>query len=153
MTPSAYFKFSDQGWYWKFPVPARQRLPLRPVVPEASVTVASSWESTAFMCWRSKEGTRAPRGGSAGNAGRSWSRETFTIGGNAPDLFYPGTSEPLDLAITNPFKFAIKVLSVSVTVEPVPAKNGAPDPACPAATNLLVTRPLGATLAVPALSD
>ena len=99
--------------------------PLRPVVPEASVTVASSWESTAFMCWRSKEGTRAPRGGSAGNAGRSWSSGDFTIGGNAPDLFYPGTSEPLDLAITNPFKFAIKVLSVSVTVEPVPAKRRA----------------------------
>jgi len=76
----------------------------------------------------------------------------FTIGGNAPHLFYPGTSEPLDLAITNPFKFAIKVLSVSVTVEPVPANNGVPDPACPAATNLLVTRPLGATLIVPALS-
>jgi hypothetical protein len=76
----------------------------------------------------------------------------FAIGGNTPNLFYPGTSEPLDLAITNPFKFAIKVLSVSVRVEPVPSKNGVPDPACPAATNLLVTRPLGATLAVPARS-
>jgi hypothetical protein len=76
----------------------------------------------------------------------------FTIGGNAPNPFYPGTSERLDLAITNPFKFAIKVLTVSVTVEPVPAKNGVPDPACPAASNLLVTRPLGTTLDVPALS-
>ncbi len=76
----------------------------------------------------------------------------FTIGGNAGNLFYPGTSEPLDLIITNPFKFAITVLTVSVTVAPVPARNGVPDPACPAVTNLLVTRPLGATLTVPALS-
>ncbi len=77
---------------------------------------------------------------------------TFTIGGNAANLFYPGTSETLDLAVTNPFRFAIKVLSVSVKVEPVPAKDGEPDPACPAASNMLVTRPLEATLAVPALS-
>ena len=52
----------------------------------------------------------------------------YEIGGNAADPFYPGTSEPLDLVITNPFKFAIKVLTVSVTVGPVPTRNGVPDP-------------------------
>ena len=44
------------------------------------------------------------------------------------------------------------MLSVSVTVDALPARNGVPDPGCPAATNLLVTRSLGATLAVPAHS-
>ena len=41
---------------------------------------------------------------------------------------------------------------MSITVEPVPAKDGVPDPACPATANLLVTRPLGTTLTVPARS-
>ncbi len=77
-------------------------------------------------------------------------RGEFSIGGNAADLFYPGTSQALDLIITNPLKFAIKVLSVSVTVEPVPAKDGRPDPGCPGNVNMLVTEPLRATFPVPA---
>lgn len=76
----------------------------------------------------------------------------FEIRGNAPEPFYPGETELLDLAVTNPFKFAIKVLGVLVTVEPLPTKDGRPDPGCPGSANLLVTRPLGTTLAVPARS-
>jgi len=72
-------------------------------------------------------------------------RGEFTIGGNTAQLFYPGTSQVLDLSITNPFKVAIKVLSVSITVDPSSTKSG-----CRGSVNLLVTQPLRATLAVPA---
>ena len=74
-------------------------------------------------------------------------RGEFTIGGNTAQLFYPGTSQVLDLSITNPFKFAIKVLNVSITVDPSSTKSG-----CTGTVNLLVTEPLRATLAVPAES-
>lgn len=74
------------------------------------------------------------------------------VGAGATRLFYPGVSQPLDLAIANNFKFAIKVLSVSITVGPVPTKDGLPDPGCPGTVNLLVTRALGTTVVVPARS-
>lgn len=77
---------------------------------------------------------------------------TFTIGGNTSRPFYPGTSEALDLRISNPFKFPIKVIKVSVSVEPVPTKDGKPDPACPGMANLLVTKHLGTVVTVPARS-
>jgi Ca2+-binding RTX toxin-like protein len=148
---SAHFEFADQGWSGSF----QCRLdngPFGPCSPAGISYVDLRLGRHCFyvqavqgeyrsaprvLCWRCR-----PIKVSGG----------FTIGGNAADPFYPGTSEPLDLIITNPFKFAIKVLSVLVTVEPIPAKNGVPDRACPAAANLLVTRPLGTTLVVPAVS-
>ena len=75
-------------------------------------------------------------------------RGEFTIGANAAQPFYPGTSQALDLTITNPFKFAIRVLNVSITVDPRSTKSG-----CDGTVNLLVTEPLRATLAVPAESS
>ncbi len=56
----------------------------------------------------------------------------FAIGGNATHLFYPGTSQAIDLVITNPFKFAIKVISISVTVGADPTKDGRVATGCPA---------------------
>jgi hypothetical protein len=72
-------------------------------------------------------------------------RGEFTIGGNAAHPFYPGTSQALDLTIANPFKFAIKVLNVSITVDSSSTKSG-----CSGTVNLLVTQPLRATFPVPA---
>lgn len=79
-------------------------------------------------------------------------REAFRISGNAPAPLFPGTSEALDLAITNPFRFVLKMLKVSIIVEPVPTRDGAPNPGCPGNQNFLVTRQLSTTLAVPALA-
>ena len=148
---AAYFQFSDQGLHGGF----RCRLDNAPFAPcDAGGT---SYQDLGlgrhcFYVFAIEEGYRSAPRGFCWQCRPITLNGGFTIGGNAPNLFYPGTSEPLDLAITNPFKFAIKVLRVSVTVDPVPAKNGAPDPSCPAATNMLVTRPLAATLAVPARS-
>jgi hypothetical protein len=75
-----------------------------------------------------------------------------SFGGNAPQLFYPGKSESLDLTISNPFRFALELLSLSVTVAPVPTKDGLPDPRCPASANLVPTRSLGTEVKVPARS-
>ena len=148
---SAHFEFSDQGQYGGF----QCRLDNAQFGPCGPGGIRYSDLGLGRHCFY----VLAVRGGyRSAPRGFCWQCRPirvsggFTIGGNAPDLFYPGTSEPLDLALTNPFNFDIKVLSVSITVEPVPAKNGVPDPACPATSNLLVTRPLGATLTVPARS-
>ena len=126
--------------------------PLRPVAPGATSYQGLGPGQHCFYVLAVQGGHRSAPRGFCWQCRPIKVNGDFIIGGNAPNLFYPGTSEPLDLAITNPFKFAIKVVSVSVKIEPVPTKNGVPDPGCPAGTNLLVTRPLGASLAVPALS-
>ncbi len=146
---SAHFEFSDQGQYGSFQC-RLDDTPYGPCGPGGVsyfdlglgrhcfyvLAVRGDYRSAPrAFCWQCRP-IRVNGG--------------FTVGGSAPNLFYPGTSQPLDLAITNPFKFAIKVLTVSVTVEPVPTKDGVPDPACLATSNLLVTRSLGTTVTVPA---
>ncbi len=148
---SVHFEFSDQGQHGTFLC----RLDNGPFTPCSPAGTSYQGLGLGRHCFYvlavQGEYRSAPRG-------FCWRCQPirvsgdFTIGGNAADPFYPGTSEPLDLVITNPFKFAIKVLTVSVTVGPVPTRNGVPDPACPAATNLLVTRPLGTTMTAPAQS-
>ena len=148
---SAQFEFSDQGQYGGF----QCRLDNAQFEPCGPGGASYSDLGLGRHCFY----VLAVRGGfRSGPTGFCWQCRPirvsggFSIGGNAPNLFYPGTSEPLNLVITNPFNFDIKVLTVTVTVEPVPAKDGVPDPACPATTNLLVTRPLVSTLTVPARS-
>ena len=148
---SAHFEFSDQGKQGSFQC-RLDNAPFVPCGPGGTSYQGLDPGQHCFYVLAIQGGYRSAPRGFCWQCRPIRVNGDFTIGANAPHLFYPGTSEPLDLAITNPFKFPIKVLSVSVTVEPVPAKNGAPDPACPAAANLLVTRPLGATLAIPARS-
>ena len=69
----------------------------------------------------------------------------FPLSGDAVDTLYPGTSSPVDVRITNPFPFALKVLSVTVTV--APATTSA---ACSGTQNLQVTRRLAVQPTIPA---
>jgi hypothetical protein len=146
---SAHFEFAGQGQHDGFQC-RLDKAPFAPCRPEGVSydNLALGWHCFEVLavegrlrsaptssCWR-----RLP----------VVIRGEFTIGGNAARLFYPGTSQALDLAITNPFRFAIKVLSVSIAVEPVTTRNGLADPGCLGTTNLSVAQPLRATLVVPA---
>ena len=143
---SVHFGFMDQGQHEGFSAGSTTP-PLHRAAPRASLTTTLAWGGTASRCWRSVASSAARRRRSAGGCQPVLVRGEFTIGGNAAQPFYPGTSQALDLTITNPFKFAIKVLNVSITVDPRSTKSG-----CDGTVNLLVTEPLRATLAVPAES-
>jgi hypothetical protein len=74
-------------------------------------------------------------------------KNAFGISGNASALFYPGaTPQPLDLVLTNPFNFDIRVTGITVTVEAATTRNGNPNPNCNGTQNLNVTRPFNGTL-------
>ena len=68
----------------------------------------------------------ATQGDTAGNTGSSGSRSLtidraildFTISGGGVDSLYPGNDpQSLDLSITNPNSFAIKVTSITVSIQ------------------------------------
>lgn len=72
---------------------------------------------------------------------------SFGISGNASGAFYPGaTPQPLNLVLTNPFNFDIKVTSITVTVQAATTKNGLPNPGCDGVQNLKVTRQFNGTV-------
>src|SRR5438445_3248517 len=72
---------------------------------------------------------------------------SFGISGNASAAFYPGaTPQPLDLVLTNPFSFDIKVTGVTVTIQAATTKNGNPNPGCDGVQNLKVTRQFNGTV-------
>lgn len=72
----------------------------------------------------------------------------FTISGSPSATLTPGgTPQPIDLSITNPFPFAIKVLSIGITVDASTSRPGCNGPA-----NLAVTRPFSGTATIPANS-
>jgi hypothetical protein len=74
-------------------------------------------------------------------------KNTFGISGNASALFYPGaTPQPLDLVLTNPFNFDIRVTAITVTVQAATTKNGNPNPSCNGTQNLNVARPFNGTV-------
>ena len=62
--------------------------------------------------------------GNRGDASTPWSwtvliNKAFGISGNATDLLAPGgPATPLDLKISNPYNFAIRVISIDVSVAP-----------------------------------
>jgi hypothetical protein len=93
-------------------------------------------------------------------ATRNWTVDTtvpvishsFAVTGNASQLFYPGGSHPLNLTITNPFNFSIKVVSLSVNVQSATTRNGQPNPNCSGPQNLTVARPFSGSVIVPAKS-
>jgi hypothetical protein len=64
--------------------------------------------------------------------------------------FYPGaTPQPLNLVLTNPFSFDIKVTGITITVQTATTKGGHPNTACDGAANLNVTRPFNGSVTVP----
>jgi len=72
---------------------------------------------------------------------------SFGISGNASAAFYPGaTPQPLDLVLTNPFSFDIKVTGVTVTIQAATTKNGNPNPGCDGVQNLKVIRQFNGTV-------
>jgi Bacterial Ig-like domain (group 3) len=149
---SAHFEFSDQGQHGGFQC-RLDNAAFGPCGPASISYLGLGLGRHCFYVLAVRGNYRSAPRGFCWQCQPIRVRGGFSIGGDAANAFYPGASEPLDLAITNPFKFAIKVLTVSVTVEPVPDKDGVPDPACPATANLLVTRPLGTTVTVPAGSS
>lgn len=145
----AHFDFADRGSHG-----FKCRLDKTPWVPcapgasyhnlafgrhcfEVAAQMGRLWSAPASFCWSCRPVPVEGR---------------VSFGGNAPQLFFPGKSEALDVAITNPFGFALQLLSLSVTVGAVPTKDGLPDPSCPASANLLPSRSLDAKVTVPARS-
>jgi hypothetical protein len=59
----------------------------------------------------------------------------FTITGGLPGALSPGSSQPLPLTISNPFDFALRVTSLTVTVRPGSTQAG-----CDGPSNLLITQ-------------
>jgi hypothetical protein len=59
----------------------------------------------------------------------------FTITGGIPSALSPGASQPLSLTISNPFDFALRVTSLTVTARPGSTQAGCDGPA-----NLLITQ-------------
>lgn len=72
----------------------------------------------------------------------------LTISGKAQGLLSPGTSRRVNLVITNPSSFAIRVTEVTIEVGPLTSR-----PACSGKENLVVTRNLAATPIVPKKSS
>jgi hypothetical protein len=96
-----------------------------------------------------------PAGNTSAAASTCWTvliSGTFSIKGNASQLFSPGLSQLIDLSVTNPFNFAMKVTSITVNVQPGTTKNSQPNAACSGTQNLIVSRPFSGTATVPANS-
>lgn len=71
----------------------------------------------------------------------------FPIAGDIADPFLPGLSRTVDVAVTNPYPFALRILEVVVSVRPTTTNAG-----CVGTTNLVPTRQLAVELVVPANS-
>lgn len=71
-------------------------------------------------------------------------RGGFPISGNVDQLFAPGVTQPLNLVIGNPYNFAIRVTSVTITVGDTTDRPG-----CAGTTNLTVTQGLAVPVDVP----
>jgi hypothetical protein len=72
---------------------------------------------------------------------------SFGISGNASAAFYPGAPpQRLNLVLTNPFNFDIKVTGITVAIQAATTKNGNPNPGCDGVQNLKVTRQFNGTV-------
>ena len=137
----------------------RRRLMRHSTSPSPTVTLPSA-DSTAAHGWRARaRRVRRPRVGShlfcvrAVNGSGVIGPETcvawtvlaspsapepsgpFTITGNLPNALSPGASQPLPLRISNPFDFALRVTSLTVTVRPGSSQAG-----CDGPSNLVITQ-------------
>lgn len=71
----------------------------------------------------------------------------FPISGDIDDPFLPGLSRTVDVSVTNPYPFALRVFDVKVAVAPTTSQPG-----CAGTTNLVPTRQLTQELVIPANS-
>lgn len=69
---------------------------------------------------------------------------SFEITGDAVGPLVPGASRPVNLAIGNPFNFAIRVTDIAVSVDPTSSKS-----ACNGTQNLAVVHSLIGTVDIP----
>ena len=76
----------------------------------------------------------------------------FTISGAPYGDFSPGKHQLIDLEITNPNDFDIKVTGVNVTIADATTKDALPNPGCIGSQNLLVSQSFSGTVTVPANS-
>jgi len=71
--------------------------------------------------------------------GTAVNNKIFGISGSLSGSFVPGVRQTLDLVLTNPYSFPIKVTGVTVRVEPVTTKtSGGTNPDCVGTDNLKV---------------
>jgi hypothetical protein len=75
-------------------------------------------------------------------------KKNFEISGTVAQPFSPGATRLVDLVISNPFNFDIKVVDVAITVNSV-STDGQPNPACSASDNLVTARAFNGTVIVP----
>ncbi len=76
-------------------------------------------------------------------------KKTFPISGTVPQPLYPGAIRPMNLTFTNPYNFAIRVTSVTITVMHQTTISGQPDAGCDGPTNVVVSQGLTATVVIP----
>lgn len=75
-------------------------------------------------------------------------KQNFRVTGSVPQPFHPGAERVVDLEISNPFAFDIKIHDVVITVESV-TKDGSPNPACIGSDNLVTARAFTGPVVVP----
>lgn len=93
-----------------------------------------------------------PAGNSSPPATFGWTILThvkFTVTGDAAEPFVPGSSQPIDLRIWNPYKIDLKVTAVNVHIGPATTASGDPLPEC-RPENLVVEREFQGPVVVPA---
>jgi hypothetical protein len=77
-------------------------------------------------------------------------KDNFAISGSITDMFAPGVTRSVNLTFGNANNFAIKVVSVTITVQDATTKNGQPVPSCIGSQNLAVTQAFSGPVTVPA---
>lgn len=78
-------------------------------------------------------------------------RLKFTVAGDAASPFVPGSSQPVDLTVSNPYDFPLRVTAVTVAIGPAATATGNPVPGC-GTENLVLTRDFQGPVVVPANS-
>jgi hypothetical protein len=72
-------------------------------------------------------------------------KNSFGISSNLTQAFGPGVEQTVDLSLSNPYSFDLRVTDITVTVQSRTTKNGVVNPDCNGTANLLVTRQFSAT--------
>lgn len=112
--------------------PMTRLLPPVTIVPRATLTIA------ALLA---VGGTGAhelfPLGGSAATAAKRHAHRGFKIAGSLPRPLAPGASQPLNLTLTNPYRFDLRITRLTVAVA-VDARHAAAG--CGRSANFRVTR-------------
>lgn len=74
---------------------------------------------------------------------------TFPITGDLTEPFFPGTSQPIDLRITNTNSFTVTVTGVDVTVQDATTRDGQPNPGCIGSEHFQVVQQLRTEAPIP----